>query len=62
MSRTIKNFVVADGVAIRESSGSETGCSGMPYNNEYVHVYHFRDNKICSITEYLDTALLNKLL
>lgn len=59
---TIKNIVTADGIAFRQSSGSGLGRSGMPYNNEYVHVYLFRDNKICSVTEYLDTDLLNKLM
>ena len=62
VSLTIKSIVAVDGIAFRESFGSGTGRSGMPYNNEYVHVYHFRGDKICSITEYLDTALFNKLL
>lgn len=59
---TVKNIVTADGIAFRESTGSGVGRSGMPYNNEYVHVYRFRDDKICSVTEYLDTDLLYKLM
>ena len=59
---TTKNIVTADGIAFRQSSGSGVGRSGMPYNNEYVHVYLFRGDKICSVTEYLDTDLLYKLM
>ncbi|MDB4451008.1 nuclear transport factor 2 family protein [Pseudomonadales bacterium] len=59
---TIKNVGSGENVVFIESIGEAKGRSGMPYNNEYVHVYHFRGGKICSITEHLDTALLNALL
>ncbi len=58
----MKNIATAQGIAFVEFSGSGTGHSGMTYNNEYVHVIHFRGDKICTITEYLDTALFNQLL
>ena len=35
---------------------------GDPYNNEYVQIFSFRDGKICGIIEFLDTALLAKVL
>ena len=59
---TVNDIVTADGIAFVQSNGKGTGRSGMPYNNEYVHVIRFRGDKICSITEFLDTDLLNKLL
>ncbi len=59
---TVNQIVTADGVAFVQFDGKGSGRSGMTYNNEYVHVIRFRDDKICSITEYLDTALLNQLL
>ena len=59
---TVKNIATADGIAFVEFIGSGTGRSGMTYNNEYVHVIRYRGDKICAITEYLDTALLNQLL
>jgi len=49
-------------IAFVQFNGQATGRSGMPYNNEYVHVLRFRDGKICSITEFLDTDLFYKLL
>ena len=59
---TIENIASGENTAFIEFSGKAKGRSGMPYNNEYVHVYQIRGDKICSITEYLDTALFNKLL
>ncbi|MDG1386883.1 MAG: nuclear transport factor 2 family protein [Halioglobus sp.] len=59
---TVNDIVTADGIAFVQFSGKATGRSGMPYNNEYVHVLRFRDGKICSITEFLDTDLFYKLL
>ena len=50
------------GIAFAQFTGEAKGRSGMAYNNEYVHVVHFRDDKICAITEYLDTALFERLL
>ena len=59
---TVNDIVTADGIAFVQFNGKATGRSGMPYNNEYVHVLRFRDGKICSITEFLDTDLFYKLL
>lgn len=59
---TVSDIVAADGIAIAQFNGKAKGRSGMEYNNDYVHVARFRDGKICSITEYLDTDLLYKLL
>lgn len=55
-------IVTSDGIAFVHFSGEATGRSGMPYNNEYVHILRFDGDKICSITEFLDTDLLYKLL
>lgn len=35
---------------------------GDPYNNEFVQVFSFRDGKISGVIEFLDTALLAKVL
>ena len=59
---TINDIVTANDIAFVQFDGKATGRSGMPYNNEYVHVLRFRDDKICSITEFLDTDLFYKLL
>ncbi len=42
--------------------GKAKTCTGDDYNNEYVQVFSFRDGKISGIVEFLDTALLAKVL
>ncbi len=59
---TEKSLATGDGVAFRESVGRGFSRSGVPYNNTYVHVFRFRDGKIASVTEYLDTALFYALM
>ena len=59
---TVNDIVTGDGIAVVQFNGKANGRTGMPYNNEYVHVLRYRDDKICSITEFLDTNLLYKLL
>ena len=59
---TVNDIVTADGIAFVQFNGTAKGRSGMTYDNEYVHLLRYRDGKICSITEFLDTNLLNKLL
>ena len=59
---TVNDIVATDGLVIAQFNGKAKGRSGMEYNNEYVHIVRFRDGKICSITEFLDTDLLYRLL
>ena len=59
---TVNDIVTADGIAFVQFNGKAKGRTGMPYNNEYVHLLRYRDDKICSITEFLDTNLFYKLL
>ena len=55
---TPENFI-ADGeyVALQGRGESRTK-SGVDYNNTYCWAYQFRNEKIVSITEYLDTELV----
>ena len=59
---TVNDIVTADGIAFVQFNGTAKGRTGTPYNNEYVHLLRYRDDKICSITEFLDTDLFYKLL
>jgi|TARA_B110000438_G_scaffold139365_1_gene134657 hypothetical protein len=58
----IKGSAFGKGIGFIEFSGSGQGRSGMPYNNVYCHIYRYEGEKICAISEYLDTDLVNKLL
>ena len=59
---TVSDIVTGDGIAVVQFNGKANGRTGMPYNNEHVHVLRYRDDKICSITEFPDTNLFYKLL
>lgn len=59
---TVNRIVAGDGMAFVHFSSQAMGRSGMPYNNEYVHMLEFQDDKISSITEFLNMDLLNQLL
>ncbi|ODN41738.1 nuclear transport factor 2 family protein [Piscirickettsia litoralis] len=47
---------------IVELEGNMTTLSGQQYNNQYCWVIKTQDNLITSITAYLDTLLLEKIL
>ncbi|MFJ8001296.1 nuclear transport factor 2 family protein [Streptomyces sp. NPDC096310] len=40
-----------------ESEGHVTLNDGAEYNNMYLHLFRFRDGKICQLKEYMDTEL-----
>jgi ketosteroid isomerase-like protein len=43
-------------------TGKAQTLGGEPYNSEFVQIFDFRDGKISGIIEFLDTALLAKIL
>jgi ketosteroid isomerase-like protein len=49
-----------DRVAV-EFVGRATMTTGASYNNEYHVLFHVRDGKVCSIKEYMDTALVTRV-
>ncbi|MEM8563205.1 MAG: nuclear transport factor 2 family protein [Pseudomonadota bacterium] len=59
---TVNHILTGKDIAMVQFSGKATGRSGMSYNNDYVHLLRFRDGKICSITEFLDSDLLYQLM
>lgn len=55
--------VIAEGdVVVIEARGQVTTKSGKPYNQTYCYVCRFEDGKVCDLTEYLDTDLVNQAL
>ena len=58
----IENIAAENDKVFLQFSGKATRLSGEPYENEYVQLFEFRDGKISSITEFLDTALLAEVL
>ncbi|XVQ14948.1 nuclear transport factor 2 family protein [Spirillospora sp. CA-255316] len=45
-----------------ESQGSSVMANGVEYNNQYIHLFRFRDGRIRQVTEYMDTQLAEKVL
>lgn len=55
--------ILADGdVVVVECKGNVTTKGGRPYNNDYCYVCDMRDGKIVTLTEYMDTALVERAL
>lgn len=57
-----QRFIAADDIVVVECRGRVTTKKGVPYNNEYCLIYRFEAGKIVEITEYLDTALVERAL
>ena len=58
----IIDIAAENGKAFLHFKGKAKTIGGDDYNNEYVQLFSFRDGKISSIVEFLDTALLAKVL
>ncbi|MGA7323943.1 MAG: nuclear transport factor 2 family protein [Rhodomicrobium sp.] len=55
--------IISDGdIVVVESEGSAVTKSGKPYCNTYCHVIEMMNGKFKSLTEYLDTALVEEAL
>jgi uncharacterized protein (TIGR02246 family) len=55
--------IVADGdVIVVECKGEVMTKGGKPYDNDYCYVCEMRDGKIVTLTEYMDTALVERAL
>ena len=57
------NRILCDGdVVVVECEGNAVTKSGKPYCNSYCYVVDIADGKFRSLTEYLDTALVEEVL
>jgi ketosteroid isomerase-like protein len=59
---TIISIAAEDEKVFLHFTGKAQTIDGDPYNNEYVQLFSFRDGKISGIVEFMDTALLAKVL
>jgi uncharacterized protein len=55
-------FIAEDDYVVVECRGQVTTKSGQPYNNSYCYVCRFVNSQMVELTEYLDTALVEKAL
>jgi uncharacterized protein len=55
---TPENYIAEGDYVALQGRGESRTKSGVDYNNSYCWVYKFRNGKIVSIVEYLDTELV----
>jgi hypothetical protein len=55
-------FIAEDDYVVVECRGQSTTKSGQAYNNSYCYVCRFANGQMVELTEYLDTALVEKAL
>jgi ketosteroid isomerase-like protein len=60
MHITPDNFIADGDYVALQGRGEARTKTGVQYNNTYCWVYKFKDKKIVSIVEYLDTELVRK--
>ncbi|MWV27767.1 nuclear transport factor 2 family protein [Aurantiacibacter rhizosphaerae] len=53
-------FAERDAVIV-QATGTATSASGKPYNNTYLLLFKVRDGRVVSMTEYLDSILVNEV-
>ncbi|CAI7979683.1 Nuclear transport factor 2 family protein [Frankia sp. Hr75.2] len=58
----IASLTAEDDRVVSESTGKSTLSNGAEYNNQYTHLFRFRDGKIREVKEYMDTTLAEKVL
>jgi ketosteroid isomerase-like protein len=58
----IVSLTAEDDRVVCESEGRSTLANRAEYNNQYLHLFRFRDGKIREVREYMDTALAESVL
>jgi uncharacterized protein len=58
----IKSITAEEDRVACETQGRSVMANGAEYNNDYLHLFRFRDGKIYQVTEYMDTKLAEDVL
>jgi ketosteroid isomerase-like protein len=59
---TIENVIGEGEYVVVQSRGRAVTRSGEAYDNTYCHVFRIRNRRIVSVTEYMDTELMSRVL
>ena len=59
---TAESFIAEDDQVVVQCRGEVSTKSGQRYDNEYCFIYRLAGGKLVSLTEYLDTALVDAVL
>lgn len=62
-TRIMPSRILADGdIVVVQCKGDATTVTGKAYTNEYCIIFRVEDGQIREVTEYLDTALVDRVL
>ncbi|MDH7943428.1 nuclear transport factor 2 family protein [Pseudohongiella sp. SYSU M77423] len=61
ISTKIERLISEDDIVVAQTVGTAETVDGLPYNNRYCQVIRISDGKIASVTEYMDTALIDSI-
>ncbi len=62
-TRIMPSRILADGdIVVVQCKGDATTVTGKAYTNEYCIIFRVGDGQIREVTEYLDTALVDRVL
>ncbi len=62
MTVAVDNIIAEGDWVVMQSRGFGRGKNGQQYNNHYAQVFRLRDGLVVEWTEYLDTAMLGRIL
>lgn len=62
MDLKLDNFIAEGDWVVMQSRGFAVGKNRQPYDNHYCQVFRLRDGLVAEWTEYLDTAMLARIL
>ena len=61
ITSTIEALIAEDDRVVALTKGRAETHDGTPYNNSYCQVMRIADGRIAEVTEYMDTALIDKV-
>jgi ketosteroid isomerase-like protein len=61
-SNSAQRFIADEDYVVVQCRGRVTTKNGQPYNNEYCYVIRLAGGQMRELTEYLDTALVDRVL
>ncbi len=61
ISSQVERLTAEGDIVVAQTSGTAETVDGRPYNNTYCQVIQIREGRIATVTEYMDTALIDSV-
>jgi ketosteroid isomerase-like protein len=62
IAMTVERMICEGDYLVEQATGEAKTLGGEPYDNTYCRIWHFRDGKIDSLLEFMDTELARRCL